>query len=125
MNQSKVKNKEVFENLATIYLEKKQQIEEIKKEMNILKEEILGLFDEQGIKSVNTEKGRISVQYPKSFDTGLFGVEFPDLYKKYTTIEKVITEKVVVNKEDLQRFYPEEYKKCTVELTPRLIIQFL
>jgi len=54
MNQSKVKNKEVFESLATIYLEKKQQIEEIKKEMNILKEEILGLFEEQAIKSVNT-----------------------------------------------------------------------
>jgi len=38
----------------------------------------IGLFEEQGIKSVNTEKGRISVQYPKSFDSGLFGVEYPE-----------------------------------------------
>ena len=42
---------------------------------------------------------------------------------KYTSIEQVVKETVVVNKKDLKRFSPEEYSKCEIELTPKLTIQ--
>jgi len=62
------------------------------------------------------------ISYPKSFDAGLLGVEYLELYEKYTSIERVIKENIVVNKKDLKRFYPDAYEKCEVELTPRLTI---
>ncbi|MFX1287779.1 MAG: hypothetical protein ACFFFY_04360 [Promethearchaeota archaeon] len=65
----------------------------------------------------------INITYPKSFDTGLLGVEYPELYEKYTSVERVIKENIVVNKKYLKCFYPKAYEKCEIELTPRLTIQ--
>ena len=75
------------------------------------------------IKYLKNQYTEIKINYPKSFDVGLLGEEFPELYKKYTSVERVITENVVVNKKDLKRFFPDEYSKCEIELTPRLTIQ--
>lgn len=74
------------------------------------------------VKYLKNESMEISIS-PKSFDSANLDVEYPELYKKYTTIEIITTEKVVVNKKDLERFYPEEYEDCLIELTPRLSIK--
>lgn len=67
----------------------------------------------------------VSIQFPKSFDMGLLGINYPELYKKYVKTEMVIvkSEKVNFNKKDLQRFHPEEYNKCMAEGTPRIRIK--
>jgi len=50
-------------------------------------------------------------------------VHYPNEIREFTSKEKVIKEKIVVNKKDLKRFYPVIYEKYLVKLTPRLIIR--
>ena len=99
------------------------EIQELTEKQNVLKEEIRGLFKEIEVRELKNKYVDVKIVYPKTFDSGLLGVEYPELYERYTSIERVINEKVVVNKKDLKRFYPEAYEKCEIELTPRLTIQ--
>ncbi|MFX0104349.1 MAG: hypothetical protein ACFE75_02520 [Candidatus Hodarchaeota archaeon] len=65
----------------------------------------------------------VEVQFPVSFDHAQLGVSHKDLYDQFTSIETITKEKVVVNKKDLKRFYPNIYEKYLIKLTPRLIIK--
>lgn len=84
---------------------------------------IRGLLKELEKTTLKNQYVEININYPKGFDNGLFMAERPDLYDKYTSVEKSIKEKVVVNKKDLKRFHPEVFSKCEIELTPKLTIQ--
>ncbi len=44
----------------------------------------LRLLKELGTNRLKNENIEIKISYPKTFDTGLFGVEYPELYAKYT-----------------------------------------
>ena len=116
-------NEESVYELASMVKELEAEIEQLKEKQEEIKEEIRGLLKELGTNRLRNEQIEIKISYPKSFDTGLFGMEYPELYAKYTSIERTTKEKVVVNEKDLKRFYPDEYEKCAVDLTPRLTIQ--
>lgn len=101
----------------------KEELSDLTKTLNNHKEELRGIMIELDEKELKNEEHEIKLARPYSFDVGQLGVDYPELYKKYTSIEKVISEKVVCNKKDLKKFYPQEYHKCEVELTPRLTIK--
>lgn len=113
--------------MAMLIKEKERYQEDIAEQINNLKEEIRGLMKEFGITqiaNIDTDKVReIKINYPKSFDVGLLGKDYPELYTKYVSKETRIVEDLKINKKDLQRLYPKEYAACEVELTPRLTIK--
>ena len=117
------KKEESILEFASMVKELGNQIKELTEKQKVLKEEIRGLSKELDIRHLRNEYVEIKITYPKSFDAGLLGAEYPALYEKYTSVERVIKEKVVVNKKDLKRSFPDVYNKCEIELTPRLTIQ--
>lgn len=67
----------------------------------------------------------VSIRFPKSFKLALLKEDYPELYKKYVTIEKVIieSEQLNFNEKDLKKFHPDEYEKCFVKGTPQIRIK--
>ena len=101
------------------------KIKELQDTENRFKEELRGLMNEYEIKHLKNEVVDVEIRYPKSFDPGQLGVDYPELYQKYVKIEKVIveSEKMTINEKDLKRFHPKEYEHCIAEGTPRLYIK--
>ena len=110
-------------NLALLIEEKKDLVKEQTEQLNKLKEEVRGVMKELGEKKLEDELVEVEMRISNSFDIGQLGVSYPELYKQYTSIETVTTEKVILNKKDLKKFYPDEYHNCEVENTPRLYIK--
>lgn len=67
----------------------------------------------------------VSIRFPKSFKLALLKEDYPELYKKYVTIEKVVieSEQLNFNEKDLKKLHPEEYEKCFLEGTPQIRIK--
>ena len=113
-----------FEELAKEKVKELKDMQEqakmFNKEITQIKNDLRYEMTRREIKKIN---GVIQIQYPKSFDYGLFKMEFPDLTKRYFTEETITTMRDVFDKKLIKKECPEEYKKCEVELTPRLIIK--
>ena len=80
---------------------------------------------ELGIKYIRNEEREVKYVIPHSFDIGLFKLKFKKLGKKNFVKEVTITKvkDELVNKELLKEQYPEAFKECNKELTPRVTIK--
>ena len=101
----------------------KHETEQVKN----LKEEIRGIMIENNAPNFeNKEIGlTLKLTRPKSFDFGLFKLDYPELKKIYFTEETITTTviKDVYDKKKIKAGHPKEYESCEVELTPRLTVK--
>ena len=110
---------ELAEEIKTLQAEISLKTGIVKDKKDILRKIMKGA----DIADALNDKVSVAITYPKSFDVGILGYEYPDLYKEFTTIKTIITEKVEVNKKTLKKYHPEAYNECLVDLTARLSIK--
>ena len=112
-------------NLGRLLKEKMTLVKSEGEQIESLKEEIRGIMIENDLKNFeNREMGlRLKITRPKSFDFGLFKLEYPKLRERYFTEETITTIKDVYDKKKIKAGHPKEYEACEVELTPRLTVK--
>lgn len=95
----------------------------IKKELRFLFLELPEQIRKEKLTDALVEE--VSIRFPKSFKLALLKEDYPELYKKYVTIEKVIieSEQLNFNEKDLKNLHPDEYEKCFVKGTPQIRIR--
>ena len=121
MSIKKIKE-DVF-GIAEIYQDNKKQTKQLSEANKVLKEEIIGLLQQAGLSELFNEIYIVKYSIPKSFDTGLFKMDNPELAKQFIKEKKVGTIVDVVNKKGLLKQYPAIYNQYLVAGTPRLTIK--
>lgn len=106
-------------------LEFKEKIKDLQEDEKRYKSELRILMKEKGVKALKEDDVSVEIRYPKSFDVGQLGIDYPELYKKYVSFEEIITksQKMSINEKALKQFNPKEYDECFAEGTPRLILK--
>ena len=112
-------------NLGSLLKAKMAFVEHEQEQITGLKEEIREILKDNDIKKFDDEKHNlhIKVTYGFAFDYGLFKMNNPELVKRFFTTMTETKTKDVFDKKQLNKECPEEYRKCLVELTPRLTIR--
>lgn len=121
MSIKKIKE-DVF-GIAEIYQNNKKQTNQLSEANKVLKEEIIGLLQHAGLSELFNEIYIVKYSIPKSFDTGLFKMENPELAKQFIKEKKVETITDVVDKKGILKHYPALYNKYLVAGTPRLTVK--
>lgn len=125
--EEKTKNEKSIIYFAKICLDLKEKIKTLQTDEKRYKRELRILMKEKRVKQLKENDISVEIRYPKSFDVGQLGVDYPELYEKYVSFEEVIikSEKMTINEKDLKRFHPKEYNNCFAEGTPRLYLKRL
>ena len=100
-----------------------QECRDLKKEVGIKNKELTKMkkairfyMMDSGIPEVDGVTTRRSF----SFDIGMFEKEYPEISEKYTTKRSITTIEKNIDKKLIEKYHPEEYKKCVVEGTVKL-----
>ena len=106
--------------LGLLLKEKNAILEQTSEQIIGIKVEIREIMNDNKIKSFDDDLVKIKLTRSYTFDFGLFKMDNPELAKRFFTQETTTKVKDVFNKKELLRECPGEYKKCLIELTPRL-----
>lgn len=109
-------------NLGVLLKQKKVLLEDTQDQITGIKEEIREIMNTNKITIFDDNIAPIHIKLTRNyaFDAGLFKMDNPELVKRFFTTMTEKKTKDVFNKKELNRECPIEYKKCLVELTPRL-----
>ncbi len=104
----------------------KAEKEALDNEYKRLKEEIIGLMGELGMRQLRSENFEVKYTTPHSFDIGRFKYSYPKLAESFITTETITTTKDKIDdssKELLKEKHPDAWDECYIELIPRLTIK--
>ncbi len=104
----------------------KQKIKDLTKNQNTLKSNLRRLMAKIKSRLLIGKKVKVEIRIRRTFDIDLLEKNFPELYKKYTRIEKktitIVEEELIFDEEKMIKFNEEEYKKCFISKTSGVYI---
>lgn len=117
-----ISEESILENIKE-YKKLKDTQNAVSNKMRELKGIILRGMEFIEVKTLKNDECEASVQYPRTFDSGMLKLEDRELYDKFTTIEKKIITEEAFDRKEFQKRYPEIYEKYLLDQTPRLTVK--
>lgn len=111
----------MLENEIKDYKALKSTVAEINGELKELKAHIIDEMNKAKINKIETAGGSIRLSTPTSFSEKKCKTTYFELFVEYLTTESVTTE--IFNKDGFKLHHPVEFKKCMIDLTPRLTVK--